>query len=547
MLVKRFCTNLILSLTLGVTILGSSMTAQAAKKAIIYIPLDNRPVCDSYPKNVLRAAGYKVYSPPEKFIATRTTPANSEALWKWLETKADDCGAAVISTDALIYGGLVASRTHHFTTEELNQRVTRLKNLHLDTNIKLYAFSTLMRTPEQSFGNVEPEYYSKLGPAIYKYSQLYDKMDENKASIREGVINKAIERNIDRFPLQDWLERRDKNMAVNHKLAELSRFGKFHYFAVGKDDNAPLSHTHMEARQLSQSTLTVPKKDFQILPGVDQLGLLLVARAINEMEGVTPKIYPLYVEGTGPNTIPQYSDLTLGESVPQQIAAAGGILASSWQTADVVLAINTPPDGIMQDSTAPSNLFFSSPANKRYLTRLQGILNNGKVVSLADVAYSNGADNGFMNELGLRGMLTRLAAYNGWNTADNTIGFAIAQGMLERDTKKADQLQLMRERVLDDWFYQAVARRTITDKLENAKLTPVKYNLGPSTAAVHKAVMDIVKPLALKYDLTRYTSFDIRFPWDRLFEVEVTNIKTKAVPAKKAGRSDSRHAFSEDN
>jgi hypothetical protein len=77
-------------------------------------------------------------------------------------------------------------------------------------------------------------------------------------------------------------------------------------------------------------------------------------------------------------------------------------------------------------------------------------------------------------------MLTRLAAYNGWNTADNTIGFAIAQGMLERDTKKADQLQLMRERVLDDWFYQAVARRTITDKLENAKLTPVKYNLGPS-------------------------------------------------------------------
>jgi hypothetical protein len=50
MLVKNFCTNLILSLTLGITILGSSMTAQAAKKAIIYIPLDNRPVCDSYPK-----------------------------------------------------------------------------------------------------------------------------------------------------------------------------------------------------------------------------------------------------------------------------------------------------------------------------------------------------------------------------------------------------------------------------------------------------------------------------------------------------------------
>ena len=507
--------------------------ALAAKKAIIYIPLDNRPVCDTYPKNVLRAAGYKVYSPPDKYIATRTMPANSEALMKWLEAKAGECDAAVISTDALIYGGLVASRTHHFTPEELNRRVERLKNLHLDTNLKLYAFSTLMRTPERSYGNVEPDYYSKLGPAIYKYSQLYDKMDVNRASVRESVINRAIERNIDRFPLQDWLERRDKNMAVNHKLAELSSFGRFHYFAVDKDDNAPWSHTHMEARRLSLTALNVPEKDFQILPGVDQLGLLLLARAINELEGRAPKVYPLYVEGTGPETMPQYSDLTLGESVPQQITAAGGTIASSLQEADVVLAINTPPDGIMQDSTSPSNLFFSSPANKRYLTRLKSILDEGKVVSLADVAYSNGADNGFMNELGMRGLLTRLAAYNGWNTADNTVGFAIAQGMLERDIKKADQLQLMRERVLDDWFYQAVARRVITDKLEKEKLTPVKYNLGPNINAVHKAVMGIVKPLALKYDLTRYTSFDVIFPWDRLFEVEITELKTRQVKDKK--------------
>ena len=91
----------------------------------------------------------------------------------------------------------------------------------------------------------------------------------------------------------------------------------------------------------------------------------------------------------------------------------------------------------------------------------------------------------------------------------------------------------MRERVLDDWFYQAVARRVITDKLEKEKLTPVKYNLGPNINAVHKAVMGIVKPLALKYDLTRYTSFDVIFPWDRLFEVEITELKTRQVKDKK--------------
>lgn len=506
-------------------------TVWAAKKAIIYIPLDNRPVCDSYPRSVLQAAGYKVYMPPEKFLASRTMAADSEALWAWLQKRSEDCGAAVISTDALIYGGLVASRTHHLSAAELQRRVNRLRDLHLDRNIKLYAFSTLMRTPEQSFGNVEPEYYSKLGPAIYKYSQLSDKMDEHEASVREHVINKIIERNMDKFPLEDWLERRNKNMAVNNRLAALSQFGRFHYFAVGKDDNAPLSHTHMEARKLSFNTINAPENKFQILPGVDQLGLLLLTRAVNEMEGFVPKVYAFYVEGTGSATVPQYSDLSLAESIPQQIKAAGGILVDEDSAADVVLAVNTPPDGVMQDSTADSNMFFASPANKRYLTSLNGILDTGKTVSLADVAYSNGADNGFMNELALRGMLTKLAAYNGWNTADNAIGFAIAQGMLARDTNKKEQLQLMRERVLDDWLYQANARREITNKLEKAKLTPVKYNLGPNAPAVHRAVLNIMKPLAGRYDLTRYTSFDVSFPWDRLFEVNIGNLKTRTAPA----------------
>jgi hypothetical protein len=526
----------LICLALSICFINISAVAMAAKRTIIFIPLDNRPVCDAYPRNVLKAAGYKVFCPPEKFLATRQTPANTEALLKWLETKVDDCAAAVVSTDALIYGGLVASRTHHLTEAELSQRVERLKNLNMDKNIKLYAFSTLMRTPVESFGNVEPEYYTKLGPTIYKYSQLYDKQDENLASIREGIIDKAIERNIDRFPLQDWLERRDKNMEVNHKLATLAASGRFHYFAVGKDDNAPLSHTHMEARQLSQSTATVSSTEFQILPGVDQLGLLLLARAVNEIEGKTPKIYTLYVEGPGPQTIPQYSDLTLGESVPQQIIAAGGQVVYSADAADVVLAMNTPPDGIMQDSTAPSNQPFASPANKRYISNLHNMITDGRHISLADVAYSNGADNGFMNELAHQGLLTHLTAYNGWNTADNTVGFAIAQGMLGRDIDDNDRLNLLRERVIDDWYYQANARRTITEKLEKANLTPVKYNLGPNVKAVYIAATNIIKDMAFQYDLTRYTSCKIAFPWDRLFEISVSDIKTKAAPSKNARR-----------
>lgn len=84
-------------------------------------------------------------------------------------------------------------------------------------------------------------------------------------------------------------------------------------------------------------------------------------------------------------------------------------------------------------------------------------MDNGYRVSLADVAYSNGADNGFMNELAKQGQLERLTAYNGWNTADNTVGFAICQGILTPQMSKPDAEKLMRIRVIDDWYYQANA------------------------------------------------------------------------------------------
>ena len=213
------------------------------------------------------------------------------------------------------------------------------------------------------------------------------------------------------------------------------------------------------------------------------------------------------VSGVGPKTIPQYSDMPLGKSVPEQIVAAGGKIVYSPDAADVVLAINTPADGTMYDSTNLSNQYYASPANKRYIVNLGKMLEKGANVSLADVAFSNGGDNGFMNEMSLRGFTDKLSAYNGWNTADNTVGFAIAQGMLAPRIAKEKQLMLMRERILDDWYYQSNARRLITDELEKNKKSAYKYRL------------------AVNYDITAGTKFDVVFPWNRLFEVDIVKLQ----------------------
>ena len=503
---------------------GTAVQAKE-KTALLFIPLDNRPVCFSYPVKVMEAAGYKIYTPPEKLLATRTAPADTEKLWKWLESRAEKVDAAVISTDALIYGGLVASRTHSMSMPELEAKVRRLQNLRMDKDTRLYGFSTLMRTPRESYGNVEPAYYSNVGPAIFRYSQLSDKSDLHAETLLEDFEVGAFERNLAKAHLKDWLDRRNKNMEINHQLAMLTRVGRFEYFAIGKDDNAPLSHTHMEARKITLNNGYISDESFQILPGVDQLGLLLLTRAANALSRKSPTVYPMYVEGVGPKTIPQYSDLPLGKSVPEQVIAAGGKLVYSPDAADVVLAINTPADGTMYDSTNLSNSYYASPANKRYIVNLGKMLERGVNISLADVAFSNGGDNGFMNEMSLRGFTEKLSAYNGWNTADNTVGFAIAQGMLAPQIAKDKQLMLMRERILDDWYYQSNARRIITDELEKNRKEAYKYALNEMMPKIKKQAMDIISRLAVNYDITAGTKFDVVFPWNRLFEVDIVKLK----------------------
>lgn len=496
-------------------------SAQAKRLTILYVPMDNRPVCSAYVQQTMQAADCKIILPPEKYIASSEKNGDPEAIWEWLQTKAPKADAAVISTDSLIYGGLVASRTHNISKAQLDARVKHLFELKTALPIKLYTFSTIMRTPRASKGRVEPPYYSSIGPTIFAYSQLLDKKDQAKLSPSEQLTMQALERNMKKAELGDWLERREKNLEVNQELTRMARSGKFHYFAIGKDDNAPLSATHMEGRKISLSTFDMSKDAFQILDGVDQLGLLLIARAYNEANGLKPSIYPLYSAGAGASTLPQYSDARLQDSVPQQIIASGSTLAKSANTADLILALNTPQDGVVKDSTADDNQAFASIANKNFVSQLSAQLNAGHTVTLADISYSNGADNGFMDALATSGNIGKLAAYNGWNTADNAVGYAIAQGIISRAMTTEAKNKLIRQRLFDDWFYQSNARRIISNELEKHNREDLKYDLGTAQKPILQQVTAECQTLANKYTFTKGTKFTLSFPWKRLFEVDV--------------------------
>ena len=125
------------------------------------------------------------------------------------------------------------------------------------------------------------------------------------------------------------------------------------------------------------------------------------------------------------------------------------------------------------------------------------------------------------------GHLERLTAYNGWNTADNTVGFAICQGILMPQMPKQEAEKLMRIRVIDDWYYQANARRSATAFLESKNQTAAIYLLGPYQKPIHELALGVCHDLSERYKFTQKSNFDISFPWDRLFEINVELKKDK--------------------
>ena len=111
-----------------------------------------------------------------------------------------------------------------------------------------------------------------------------------------------------------------------------------------------------------------------------------------------------------------------------------------------------------------------------FLTRVEDALSRHIPVSVADIFYSNGSDNTLLKEMQNANLLYKISAYNGWNTASNTVGYAVAQGILAAQMPEKAQHRMLTEQYLDNWGYQANIRKEIYRAQENLRTDNVKYS-----------------------------------------------------------------------
>lgn len=494
----------------------------AIKPKILFIPHDDRPVSFSQTAATVGKLDYDLVIAPKELLGNRQSQGNPDALWEWLLAEAKEADAVVLSSDTLLYGSLVGSRKHTYTSEEITARVAHFEQLKEENpQLKIYAFGSIMRSPRSSAGGEEPSYYAQYGPDIFMLTALEDKAETVGLGRKEQRQLTNLKKSIPSAAINDWMDRRSKNFAANLKLVDFARHDVFSYLALGLDDNAPFSQTHKERRLLDLQSGDLGASKFQTLAGIDEMGLVLLTRAVNDLRWDIPLVAIRYADGVGEETIPTYSDEQIGKSIRAHLFASGAIPVPTEKRADLILLVNTKQDGSTSEANYPDNTVEPKENTISFVNTVESFLKRGYAVSIADIAYGNGADNALMAELNKRKLLPALASYSGWNTGNNSAGFAIGQGILARHMSPADKNQLLAIRLLDDWAYQANVRQAAASELAGMK--------GGTYSQLDKAKGKITKSANQKINqfadlhLQQFAIEEVLldFPWNRMFEANV--------------------------
>lgn len=443
---------------------------------IAFVPIDNRPVCYSLPKLIAGIdKSIEFFIPNRNLLGDLKHSADIEGLFQWL-MELPKLDAIVLSLDTLAYGGLIPSRRCPETFEQIRKRIDILREILEDKSCKVYAFSSIMRISNNNINEEEKEYWSDWGKKIFEYSFNTHKFGRGGCKIHD----------IPSDVLDDYIETRRRNFEINKIYYQWQKQGVFDTLVFSKDDCAEFGFNVQEAQFLE-------KMGAFTKTGADEIPLSLLARAI---QGEI-KIYPEFLAPEEKDLISNYEDISIEKSVLGQIDLCGCKSVKTPVEADIILYINNfkknQGEIVMKIDTEHFNSSFQVP-QKPYM--------------IADVRFANGSDNGFVDAFLKNEIKDKyFCGYSAWNTSANTLGSLICGAkvkFLAKNYNKKDFEKLSIVRFLDDWAYQANVRQFLKK---------------PDVNQVSVEMKKFEKIIGNIFDMEICPKY--KFPWDRLFEVEV--------------------------
>jgi len=522
-----------LGVFLSISIYSQKLPQSKFSTKILLIPLDDRPPCLQFTKKMGLIGNTEVIVPPKEFLGNFNIPGESDKIIDWLKKQdLKSCNAAIISLDMLAYGGLVASRIHNVSDNEALRRIEVIKTIRkIAPHLLIYAQSVIMRLSPT--GDGKNEAYRGM---LAEWAEISAATDE-KSKIRTN----ELENQIPAKALLDYKLSRKRNFSVNLKAIDFVKDDLIDYLILSQDDAKP-NGVHITEREeliAKVKRLKLTKK-ILIQPGADEISMLLLARSLNKYYDVSPRIKIFYSSEVLSDKPMPFEDRPLRQTVGYDIEAVGGKEVDDSRQADLFFYVY------------PSR--FEVGEAKSFADEIENKVNSGGHVLVADIdprGDVQGGDSSFTMELLHRKLFPKLFSYASWNTAGNTIGTTLPQGVIfalgeskifssKRSIKNRIRLAedwFTFHRVIDDYYYHTVVRA-------QARIFIIKKHWDPNHLSndATKEVEDYCtillqnhfKELKVNYSSVKdgnengFNPEKMTFilPWHRTFEAEI-NFETK--------------------
>ena len=531
---------------------GASPPSMPRRLRIALVPLDDRPVCLQYPQMLAGLAYAEVVTPPRELLGRYTTPGDTDGIARWLQTQDwSTMDALIVSIDMLAYGGLVASRVHDVDAPTALARLRGVRELHAaHPDLPIYGSSVIMRLAPTARDDNEA-----WREALARYAELAGGTATDAPAghpYRAAPLTTSESRELDHLrraipeaARRDYERARARNRDVNLAAVSLVADGVLRHLVVSQDDARPRG-VHLADRRAV--TRAASARDLVgrvgVQPGADEVAMLLLARAVLEARGLSPTVRTTFSSGQARSMVAPFEDRPLHETASFQLVTAGANEARMDDAADLDLFV------FASRHEAGAGAAFAAQATST-------IARGGRVI-VADVDPKGdvqGASTALTEPLLAAGAFPRLYGYASWNTAGNTVGTALAHGVLAwagamlttRCTSPAwgavadARATFMLHRLVNDFAYQGVLRPRLNRELRAAGRTPawiraraidiadgIRGALKPRLASLAAAFSasaweppaprstDVAVRIAAPRDLA------VSLPWDRTFEAAIT-------------------------
>lgn len=492
------------------------------------LPLDGRPPCEDFTVQLGELGGIHFRTPPAAFMDFYDMPAKIPALKNWLAADLPREKGALISTDMLLFGGLLHSRMQPLDSKNADSFFSYLDGLKQNHPDKeFYLFSVIPRLLITD--HLLPDRWYQW--QLMAWATNMDKKLQGLPYDKEQY--ETVQQSIPMALKWKYLNLYWKNDAFNERLIQFVTEKNLTDLTIGQDDAQPYglpNYNRHHAKQMVRGLWFHPP--IAVSQGADELGTLAASRIFCRRVHYTPKVKICYGTPDMADYTLHFVPQTLKEIAADKIQLAGGTETASLEQADFVLYIYC----------GAKNKNSAAAACKELKSLMEK-----KPVALVDLSARFAAGDCLLPYLMTHNVpLPRLLSYSGWNTASNAIGTAAAQGSIVTGQARilpkeqlpalySKNLQFNYARFLDDWAYQKLVRPRLEELSPLNGVDPERGDPYANAATVYTArelglYNKIFLALCRKFSYyqdgqyayyLKDMDFQVSLPWERPFEIRL--------------------------